>query len=217
VGSVAQKIARHAAVPTLVLRSDGPNLMSATGDGKRSMRALAPLDGSPEAETALEPAARLVAALAAPGQGALHLLHVVQLEDTTDTAPNAKQSLQDEAEMYLRGVAERLTRAPLAGLSLMVTWSVICDPDAASAIIGAAEGEAANAGDRASAPPYDLIAMASHGRSGYELWAMGSVTERVLHTSALPLLIVSPATTQPDTLGADEGASGIEWMRDRQC
>jgi nucleotide-binding universal stress UspA family protein len=198
-GSVAQKIARHATVPTLVLRADGPDLMGATGDGPRSMRALAPLDGSPEAETALDPAAHLVAALATPGQGALHLLHVVPMEDANDTAPDAKRLLQEEAEAYLRHVAERFTREPLASLALMVTWSVVFDPDVAAAIL-----------DQSADQGYDMFAMASHGRTGFQLWALGSGTERVLHASALPLLIVRPSATHPAAHGAEEGEGDPE-------
>ena len=213
-GSVAQKIARHATVPTLVLRSDGPDLMSATGDGPRSMRALVPLDGSLDAETALEPAARLVSALAAPGQGALHLLHVVQMEDAHNLDPSAKQSLLHEAEAYLCNAAERLAREPFAGNSLAVTSSVVFDPDVASAIIAAAESSSdiVDANNLTSAPPYDVIAMASHGRSGFQLWALGSVTERALHASALPLLIVrsDSATTPLDAHGAEESETDSE-------
>ncbi|HEY7022710.1 MAG TPA: universal stress protein [Ktedonobacterales bacterium] len=194
-GSVAQKITRQATVPTLVLRADGPDLMRATGDGPRSVCALVPLDGSSEAEMALEPAARLVSAVAAPGQGALHLLHVVQLEDATHTALNARQSLQQEAECYLRQVAERLALAPLASLSLTVSWSVIFDPDVAAAVL-----------EQSTDHGCDMIAMGSHGRSGFQLWALGSVTERVLQSTALPLLIVrsDSATTQLDACGAKE-------------
>jgi len=36
----------------------------------------------------------------------------------------------------------------------------------------------------------DVIAMATHGRGGLQRWAMGSVTERVLQGTKLPLLIV---------------------------
>jgi hypothetical protein len=49
--------------------------------------------------------------------------------------------------------------------------------------------------------------MASHSRSGFQLWALGSVTDRVLQTSKLPLLIVRPqdsATSQPTVHGAAE-------------
>lgn len=35
----------------------------------------------------------------------------------------------------------------------------------------------------------DLITMATHGRSGFQRWMIGSVTERVLNSTKLPLLI----------------------------
>jgi nucleotide-binding universal stress UspA family protein len=34
--------------------------------------------------------------------------------------------------------------------------------------------------------------MATHGYSGLQRWAVGSITERVLHATRLPLLIVRP-------------------------
>jgi nucleotide-binding universal stress UspA family protein len=201
-GSVAQKIARHATVPTLVLRSDGPGLTGDSVDALRPLRALVPLDGSPEAEMALEPAAQLIAALAAPGRATLHFLHVVQLEDGRRTASGeqtSQESLWLEAARYLRVVAERFEHAPLASLPLDVTWSVVFDPDVAAAILD--QRTSADYGD-------DMIAMASHGRSGWQLWMMGSVAERVLQTSDLPLLIVrpqSPALSQqtPGTSAKD--------------
>jgi nucleotide-binding universal stress UspA family protein len=36
----------------------------------------------------------------------------------------------------------------------------------------------------------DLIIMASHGRSGFSRWAMGSVAEKVFHGSSVPILLV---------------------------
>ena len=39
-------------------------------------------------------------------------------------------------------------------------------------------------------PAYDYIAMTTHGRGGLQRWAMGSIAERVLHMTKLPLLIV---------------------------
>jgi len=185
-GSVAQKIARHATVPTLVLRAEGSNLTDACVGASRTICALAPLDGSPEAETALEPAAQLLAALAAPGRGLLHLLHVVQVDDGAPASGGVssnQDALRPEAKRYLREVTERFQRAPLVDIPLDVTSSVVLDADVAVAILDQAVSE--NYG-------HDMIAMASHGRSGLRLWVMGSVTERVLQTSDLPLLIVRP-------------------------
>ena len=39
---------------------------------------------------------------------------------------------------------------------------------------------------------YDLIAISTHGRHGLERRVMGSVTERVLNSTKLPMLIVRP-------------------------
>lgn len=35
----------------------------------------------------------------------------------------------------------------------------------------------------------DMVAMATHGRSGLSRWAFGSVTDKVLHQSPVPVLI----------------------------
>lgn len=42
-----------------------------------------------------------------------------------------------------------------------------------------------------------LIALATHGRGGLQRWIVGSITERVLAGSKLPLLIVRPQKQQP--------------------
>lgn len=44
----------------------------------------------------------------------------------------------------------------------------------------------------------DLIAMTTHARGGVARWMMGSVTEKVLRASAVPLLVVRPARIQGD-------------------
>ena len=53
------------------------------------------------------------------------------------------------------------------------------------------EGDAASEIlDRASALPSDLIVMGTHGRSGFERLVLGSVTEKVIHKAACPVLTV---------------------------
>jgi nucleotide-binding universal stress UspA family protein len=44
----------------------------------------------------------------------------------------------------------------------------------------------------AEANDIDLIVMSTHGRSGIGRWAFGSVTDRVLHTGDIPVLVVYP-------------------------
>ena len=46
--------------------------------------------------------------------------------------------------------------------------------------------------DFAQANGVDLIVMSTHGRSGVTRWAIGSVTDRVVRESLVPVLIVSP-------------------------
>lgn len=38
----------------------------------------------------------------------------------------------------------------------------------------------------------DLIAIATHGRSGVSRWVMGSTSDRLLHYSNTPVLVVRP-------------------------
>jgi nucleotide-binding universal stress UspA family protein len=46
----------------------------------------------------------------------------------------------------------------------------------------------------------DVIVMATHGRSGFDRWVLGSVTDKVLRRATCPVLTVSPSA------GAPEGA-----------
>jgi nucleotide-binding universal stress UspA family protein len=202
-GSVAQKVVHHAPVPVLVLREAGAVPLRPVAGTGRQLRALITLDGSPLAEAALLPAALLVGALAAPAQGALHLMRVIETaytggawgngersEHVEADAPAAKEAALKEASEYLIGAVERLRHGGFGGLKVGITWSVTFGVDAADTIIRAAqEGEGTGA-ERPGAS--DVLAMATHGRGGLGRWVMGSVTERVLTGTTLPMLIVRP-------------------------
>jgi nucleotide-binding universal stress UspA family protein len=193
-GSVAEKVARYAPVPVLLLREGGPALVGVPPQAEGPLRALIALDGSTHAEAAMLPAARLIAALAAPGPAALHLTRVVaQLEPTESGQWEAQMR---EARQYLSTAVvhlrEALDEGPLSMSRFAITWSLICDDDIAAGILRVAEtGEVTEAVDGSERA--DVIAMATHGYSGIRHWAMGSITERVLHACRLPLLIVRPA------------------------
>jgi len=197
-GSVAQKIARSSSMPVLVLHEKGPLPVRPHLD-YRPLRALVPLDGSALAKTALEPAAQLVAALAAPVQGSLHLMRVVkpptaeELRAVSDreSIERLKENKLHRAKTYLNSIVAQLREGPLAHLKLSITWSVVVDHDVAHMIIHMAE----NGEDAEGAGVFgrcDLIAMATHGRGGLQHWILGSITERVLGATKLPILIVRP-------------------------
>jgi nucleotide-binding universal stress UspA family protein len=198
-GSVAEKVAHHATVPVLVLREDGP--VPAAPHPDATLRALVALDGSAHAKAALEPAVHLVAALAAPAAGALHLVRVVKPTSAGREAKGPEHRESDEqvlhkAKQYLRTTVEHLqeglTAPAVAGLNLTITWSVAVDTDVADALVRLAESgeDAEGAGAFGGC---QVIAMATHGYSGVQRWAIGSITERVLSATRLPLLIVRPA------------------------
>lgn len=199
-GSVAHKVVPHSPVPVLVLRDGGPIPATAS---QKPMRAFVPLDGSPLSEAALEPAAQLLAALAPSGQRALHLIRVVDIPSSygkfrSDVDAHYDAGVRAEAkrehEAYLAGVENRFKEGELVRFDLSLTTSVAIDTDVAEAIVQAAEQA-----EGTEFPGYTLIAMATHGRGGVQRWVLGSVTERVLHTTRLPLLIVHPVHLRHDT------------------
>jgi nucleotide-binding universal stress UspA family protein len=137
-------------------------------------RILIPLDGSALAERILpyvEPIAK--------GTGAEVLLfraipHHFQI--TTEAPTEARKWLETEqadAGNYLEGVAKRLT-----DVGIPTTLEVFVGEPAVE-ILTAAEKE-----------KVDLIAMMSHGATGFNKFDRGSVAEKVLKGSPRPVLMV---------------------------
>ncbi len=198
VGSVAQKVARYCPAPVLVLH-DGEPMVQAHSEMPHFLRALVALDGSPLAEIVLVPVAKLIAALAAPESGALHLTRVVTISSMYPRVYQSENERQAEAKKYLRAVAERLCKGDLAHLNLVVTWSTIVEVDVASALVKMAEHGEVEDGTAGC----DLLAIATHGRSGLQRWVVGSIAERVLGSTTRPLLIVRPSEMEA-RLGSHE-------------
>jgi nucleotide-binding universal stress UspA family protein len=84
-------------------------------------------------------------------------------------------SLRAEAERSLVGAKERLSEA---GLKARV--EVLFGRPAEKIV------------EYALKEKVDLIAMATHGRSGFGRWVFGSVAEKVLRAVALPILLIRP-------------------------
>lgn len=199
-GSTSHKVVRHSPVPVLLLREQKAN---APYKIARPFRATVALDGSPYAEAVLLPATQLVAALNEPGEGELHLLQLVEMPTVEeefgymlDSDFNFRHEALQEAGGYLQAVYARLLRELPADSGLHISWSVEECKDVADALIQSAERGKGIGMHKAS----QLIALATHGRSGLQRWLLGSVTERVLHGSTLPLLVVhsSKSSNLPD-------------------
>jgi nucleotide-binding universal stress UspA family protein len=196
-GSVTQKVVRQSPVPVLVVREDSLLPAETQPGADHPLTALVTLDGSSLAEAALAPAAQVMAALAAPTQAKLHLLEVVPIMPTygsmrSQTAFDGelREEEKQEAAAYLKTTMDRLQETISGDSNITMTSSVVAENDIAASILKVAEKpEHVNSED---VPACDLIAMATHGRGGLPRWLLGSVTERVMHTTKLPLLIVRP-------------------------
>jgi nucleotide-binding universal stress UspA family protein len=194
-GSVADKVIRHAPAPVLLLRETGP-VIPPSQPG-HTFHALVSLDGSRFSAAALLPAARLLAALAAPSQGSLHLFHVIEVPATDGKwkghASTGAQLVerQEDARAYLATIMKRLENELGSDVQIAITASVATGSDVAESILQAGES-AEDVDGQGESGPYDLIAMATHGRSGLPRLMLGSVTERVIHRTTLPMLIVRP-------------------------
>ena len=136
---------------------------------------LIPLDGSTIAETVLPYARILAGALKIP----LEFLSVVDISDATAQIVADKARYLDALlaagersnEKYLREVAAR-----------MANFNSRCLVERGKPAEVIVEEAATDKGT--------LIAMASHGRSGLNRWLLGSVAEKVLHSTSNPLLLV---------------------------
>lgn len=197
-GSVAQHVARYSPVPVLVLHKESRGLRHAP----HPVRVMVALDGSALAESALMPAVQLSTALSAPFPGALHLIRILPFTPIFNTGQDndrirvREQEILD-AQTYLHEIQQRLFAK---NLDLYITTSFAINPDVANALMNIAEmGE--EEGLNATTTPSDILALATHGRSGPIRWMTGSVTERVLGATTLPLLIVHPLQAgTPDIL-----------------
>jgi nucleotide-binding universal stress UspA family protein len=182
-GSVAEKVVRATARPLTLIRAKGDTPdMHAKGILKKI---LVPLDGSKEGEVVLPYVEEVASKLGA----AISLLQVIDVGYATVAvegysyllyAERQMESFKQYAQSYLSKVANRLNQKGVA-------TSVIVRP-----------GKAADEIVRYTEEFHtDLVAMATHGRSGVGRWVFGSVAEKVLYEGDTPLLLVRVAGTSP--------------------
>src|SRR5512135_1834640 len=133
-------------------------------------RILVPLDGSALAEAILPQ----VTELAALHGAEIILLRVALVHSFPGTnQTEAQVQAVQEAEAYLAGVLQRLDASGIKA------QQVVRYGHAAEEIV-----------DQAEAGSADLIAMSTHGRSGPRRWMLGSIAEKVLRATTVPILLV---------------------------
>ena len=176
-------------MPVLVLHQEGSAPDSAFPDPVRPLRSIVAqvaLDGSPFAEAAIVPAAMLVSALAAPVQGTLVLTRVVPLSET-GKLPDTKEQALNEAKTYLQQTCQKYA-GMAAQYTITLRTAIAAGKDVAGALIRSAEQGDTIEGHQLTGGS-DLIAITTHGRGGLQHQALGSVTESLLGTTHLPMLI----------------------------
>ena len=196
-GSVAEHLLRTSGVPVLLLPSSTDSNRSASLSNIK--RVLLPLDGTAEGEQILPYAI----AMASMCDAELLLLHVAfsplpLVLSAVGPVPVSNEFASTEESVYLNRVLGSIP---------------------ANVRVRAAVGSGMRPGDaileQASREGVDLIAMATHGRSGWARVAYGSIAEHVLRHTNLPMLMkrvvaVRPAdlTDVSDSEGSMSGVSG---------
>jgi nucleotide-binding universal stress UspA family protein len=141
-------------------------------------RILVPTDGSQRSLRA----ARIAAGLARPLQAGLVGFHTISPFHVLDVRPASVEESQESYAAYAEKRAETVLsewRASIGTEGIAIETSFAYGDDPYAAIIAAAEKHAC-----------DLIVMASHGRRGMAALMLGSVTQKVLTHSAIPVLVV---------------------------
>lgn len=188
-GSVAQAIVRHSTAPVLLLRQQGPALDDDHDLRVGLLRVLIPLDGSALAESALEPAL-ILGEIAANGDDfEAHVARVIPFLSAPDN-DSLREAARAEAQAYVDRIARQVTAT--GNTHAHITTSVITELDVADALARLTRSGELVTGATTS-DGFDLLAMATHGRTGLPRLAMGSVTERVVSATTLPALIIRPA------------------------
>ena len=174
-GGVADELIRQAAVPVLLVRPRD----AAPGIVPEPVLAhvLVPLDGSPLAEHVVEPALNFVRLWA----GRCTLLRVIEASPATTTGwPNRPRPSETEQEAAARAYLEK-TAGRVRELGTAVQTRIVVAPNAAAAIL-----------EEAQTQRCDLIALATHGWGGLRRMLLGSVTDKVVRGSSLPVLAFRP-------------------------
>ncbi|MBI4294688.1 MAG: universal stress protein [Chloroflexi bacterium] len=181
VGSIAEKVLRASSAPVLLVRGKQPQ--KAGFKTAKLEKILVPLDGSDLGEAALPYVTDL-----ANGLGCEVVLLRVEapIAEVIAThgeavALDPKLVAQQRAALaaQVNSYLARIT-AGLQAKGIKVS-SEMREGLPANEIIAFSERNA-----------IDLIAMSTHGRTGFSRWVYGSVTDKVLHSTETPLLVIRP-------------------------
>lgn len=177
-GSVADAVMRHVAVPVLLLKTPEGADQPESPPALLCRRVLVPLDGSALSERAVDAAVSLcgvadahyvLASVTEPVTAMAHTALAAQAPALTD------DDARGAAERYLAGVADRLGAR---GLTVRVVSLV--DGNPARVLLELAEQADCT-----------LVAMTTHGLGGWQRTLLGSVTDKVIRGTDRAVLVWS--------------------------
>lgn len=181
VGRTADKVIRETSKPVLLAREAPP---SHAGAGGLLTRVLVPLDGSRASRDVLPYVESILEPVWDSGSGTLFLAHVIPstryaagpiIAKRVGYSHSELEELHGQASRYLEEVAAKLrhgdrhveTRVAVGDTTIMLL-------------------------ETADLLDINLIAMTTHGYTGFSRLFLGSVADRVLHSAKVPLLLVKP-------------------------
>ncbi|HSW58396.1 MAG TPA: universal stress protein [Dehalococcoidales bacterium] len=139
---------------------------------------LAPLDGSDYSECVLEHVKDLAVGCQVKDVVILYVIEPVNpgmYEVSAKMIEDADRKGEEFGQKYLAGISARLAAEGLNVETALLKGRV------SDSIL-----------DYAVKNGVDLIAMTTHGRSGISRWILGSVADKIVRSSKIPVLLVSP-------------------------
>jgi len=153
---------------------------------------LVPLDGSKLSECALEHVKTLVTGCQASQVVLLTVLEEVQpyytfvesqeaIREKSEQWRKTENEIKQKAESYLKTMADSLKKDGITVKTVSIQAELEINHGTAESIMNYAQNN-----------KMDLIIMSTHGRSGVSRWAFGSVADKVVSHSKIPVLTITP-------------------------
>ena len=178
-GTVAEDVLRRSPVPVLLI----PSTCDRNWPPGNRLRVLLPLDGSPLSEEVVQPMLSSIG----------HLISEIAVLHVEPSTALRDVYLSDRPESVTFGEEHLNQAARLQQQGLNVT--ALSEEGSPGAVISRVAAE----------QHVDLIAMATHGRTGLAHLVLGSISTETLHRSHVPVLLYRPAAMRRESTHADIG------------
>jgi nucleotide-binding universal stress UspA family protein len=178
-GHIAAKVLRATKRPVMLIRQRAAK--GVLEQGGLLSRIVVPLDGSQIGEAALCYAVEIATKTGAE----IALIEV--FEQVRGVGASGARYTIPEDESVRRSLLSYLEHVagPIRSRGLRVSTTVLFG-NAATDIVDYAEKNA-----------MDLVALSTHGRSGFGRWVFGNVTDKILHAGDVPVLVAHSAVEWP--------------------